>query len=58
MSYCYVYTRDRKEAKQFELFTYRKHIKPQLEAWYEGWDDFVKLWENTSQEDKDNFVNF
>lgn len=30
-SFCYVYTKDKKEAKQFLLFTYNKVIKPALE---------------------------
>jgi hypothetical protein len=58
MSYCYVSTKSREEAKCFELFVYNKYIKPQLEPWYEGWDEFVKLWKETPQEDKNEFAFF
>ena len=57
MSYCYVYTKDRAEAKRFELFTYNKYIKPQLEPWYDGWDEFVKLWKESPRETKEEFVS-
>lgn len=57
MSHCYVYTKDREEAKRFLLFVYNKHIKPYLEPWYKGWDDFVKDFKNASELDKQKFDN-
>lgn len=56
MSYCYIYTKNREEAKQFELFAYNKYIKPVLESWYTGWDQFVKLWKSAPQNLKDKLI--
>lgn len=51
MSYCYVYTKDKKEAKQFMLFVYEKYIKPYLEPWCDGFDNFTLDIKNSSDVD-------
>ncbi len=55
MSHCYVYTKDKEEAKQFLLFVYEKYIKSYLEPWYDGFDDFVIEFNNSSTNEKQMF---
>lgn len=55
-SYCYVYSKDKEEARKFLLFTYNKYIKPTLEPWYEGFDEFMQLLEKAPQKDKVHFI--
>ena len=57
MSYCYVYTKNKDEAKQFLLFVYEKYIKSFLEPWYEGWNEFVKEFNDAPETDKQLFDN-
>jgi len=54
-SYCYVYTEDREEAKQFLLFVYEKYIKSYLEPWYDGFDDFATEFKNSTPEERSMF---
>jgi len=42
-SYCYVYTKNKAEAKQFQLFTYNNYIKPFLNNWNNGFEQFNEL---------------
>ena len=55
MSHCYVYTKDKQEAKQFLLFVYEKYIKSYLEPWYEGWDEFIEEFNNATELEKELF---
>jgi len=52
-SYCCVYTECRPEAKRFLEFTYREFIRPTLEPWFEGYEEFQKLMENATDEDNE-----
>lgn len=49
MSYCYVYTRDRKEAEEFLVYSYREIIRPFLAPWLENWETVAKLIENSPE---------
>lgn len=57
MSYCYVYTKDREEAKQFLLFVYEKYIKSFLELWYDGFNEFATEFKNSTPEETQMFNN-
>lgn len=54
-SYCYVYTKDRKEAERFLKFTYNKFIYPALKPWYTGFEEFQKTLDNATQKQKQKF---
>jgi len=54
-SHCYVYTKDKEEAKQFLLFVYEKYIKSYLEPWYDGFDDFATEFNNATELEKQMF---
>lgn len=51
-SHCYVYTKNKEEAKTFLLWVYNTYIKPSLKDWYEGWEDFVKEWNEADDSKK------
>ncbi len=51
-SYCHVYTKDRAEAKRFLEFTYREFVRPVLEPWYVGYEEFSNLFREASDKDK------
>lgn len=55
-SHCYVYTKNKEEARKFLLFTYNKYIKPTLEPWYEGFDEFMKEFLAAPKEERNQFV--
>jgi hypothetical protein len=54
-SHCYVYTKDRQEAKTFLTWVYNTYIKDYLKDWYEGWDEFVE--EFNKAKDTDQLIN-
>jgi hypothetical protein len=52
MSYCYVETDSREEAKRFTLWMNEKYIKPWVDQYVEEWDEFVKLYDESTDERK------
>lgn len=52
MSYCYVETDSRKEAKRFMLWMNENYIKPWVDQHVEAWDEFVAIYDESTDERK------
>lgn len=52
MSFCYAETDSREEAKRFTLWMNENYIKPWVDQYVEEWDEFVKLYDESTDERK------
>lgn len=52
MSFCYAETDSREEAKRFMLWMNEKYIQPWVDQYVEEWDEFVKFYDASTDEQK------
>jgi len=55
MSHCYAETDSREEAKRFTLWMNENYIKPWVDQHLEGWEEFVALYNESTEERKSRY---